>query len=59
MPAFANSEEFDVKWHNQYACEEACTSADKFAEARSAAIRARIGPVAFRVFRVDLLQGRV
>ena len=39
IPVFANSEEFDVKWHNKYTYEEVCTSADKLVEVWSAAIR--------------------
>ena len=32
VPIFANSEEFDVKWHGQYDYEEVCQSGDKMAE---------------------------
>ena len=38
VPIFANSEEFDVKWHGKYPYEELCQSGDKMAEVWIAAV---------------------
>jgi uroporphyrinogen decarboxylase len=38
LPVFANSEEFDVKWHGKYCYEELCQSGEKMAEVWIAAV---------------------
>ena len=38
LPVFANSEEFDVKWHGKYTYEEVCQDGQKMAEVWIAAI---------------------
>ncbi len=38
LPVFACSEEFDVKWHGRYTCEEVCQDGRKMAEVWMAAV---------------------